>query len=66
MQKKLVTALKSLVAELVECKECGVWIETKFGEDEPSKHQDASGTKDDPRAPGDRDDICDVCEWGDK
>lgn len=49
---------------LRQCKQCGAWIETDFGHDAPAEHVDAAGTEDDPRSPGESDDICDVCEWG--
>ena len=49
---------------LVRCKKCRCWIETEFGKDTPADHQDAEGTQEDPRSPGDHDDICDKCEWG--
>ncbi len=49
---------------LVKCKKCGCFINLNFGEDDPIDHSDAEGTEDDPRSPGDSDDICDVCEWG--
>lgn len=51
--------------QLVRCKKCNKWINVSFGADSPSVHQDASGTKTDPRSPGDHDDICDVCDYGD-
>lgn len=49
---------------LTECRHCGATIETAYGEDPPSEHSDAEGTPDDPRAPGDYDNICDVCNYG--
>jgi hypothetical protein len=48
---------------LVACTVCGCWVDLDFGADAPAVHVDASGTGDDPRAPGDRDDICDVCAY---
>ena len=50
--------------ELRRCNHCGAWIDTTFGADSPAEHQEASGNKDDPRAPGDHDNICAICEWG--
>jgi len=50
---------------LTRCKHCGAWIQTDYGQDEPAAHQDHEGTATDPRAPGDYDDICDVCNYGD-
>jgi hypothetical protein len=49
--------------KLVKCKKCGAWINLEFGTDSPADHLDAEGTEDDPRSLGDRDDICDVCQW---
>jgi hypothetical protein len=49
---------------LTKCKKCGAWIETTYGADEPAAHLDHEGTQDDPRAPGDYDDICDQCNYG--
>jgi hypothetical protein len=49
---------------LVRCKKCNAWVDLAFGADEPAAHQDAAGTKDDPRSPGDHDDICDACDYG--
>lgn len=46
---------------LTKCKKCGCWVETDYGADTPVAHVDAAGTEDDPRSPGDRDDVCDVC-----
>ena len=48
---------------LLRCKKCGCWIETDFGRDTPAEHQDARGTRKDPRSPGDSDDVCDVCDY---
>jgi hypothetical protein len=49
---------------LTECRHCGAAIETTFGADSPAEHQDAEGTPDDPRAPGDWDDVCAPCGYG--
>jgi len=46
-----------------KCRRCGAWIATEYGRDDPAVHQGHAGTKADPRAPGDRDDICDVCDY---
>lgn len=46
------------------CKVCGAWINLEYGKDSPAEHQDHAGTIEDPRAPGDRDDICDHCDYG--
>lgn len=46
------------------CKKCGCWIETDYGAEAPAAHLDAEGTYDDPRSPGDHDDICDQCDYG--
>jgi hypothetical protein len=39
-------------------------VNPDFGKDEPAKHLDASGTKEDPRAPGDHTRCCDQCCYG--
>lgn len=46
-----------------KCSVCGCVIETEFGAVEPAEHLDAEGTEDDPRSPGDHDNICDVCDY---
>lgn len=48
------------------CRCCGCWIDLDFGTEEPAAHQDAAGTSEDPRSPGDRDDICDVCDYAEE
>jgi hypothetical protein len=48
---------------LTRCKHCRAWINPKFGADEPAAHAGNRGTQADPRAPGDYDDICDVCNY---
>jgi hypothetical protein len=50
---------------LTKCIACGCWIETDFGADSPAEHLDAEGTVDDPRSPGDTDELCDVCDYND-
>lgn len=49
---------------LTRCKECGAWINLAFGADCPADHAGATGSKTDPRSPGDYDNICDVCCYG--
>lgn len=49
---------------LVRCKYCRAWINLDFGKDAPALHTGATGTKDDPRTPGDYDNVCDVCNYG--
>lgn len=46
------------------CRSCDAWIATELGRCAPAQHQARAGTREDPRAPGDRDDICDVCDYG--
>lgn len=48
------------------CRHCAAEIETTFGADSPAEHQDAEGTSDDPRAPGDYDNVCAVCNYRDE
>lgn len=48
---------------LTRCIHCDSWIKPAYGQDEPAKHQGHAGTKSDPRAPGDWDNICDVCNY---
>ena len=45
------------------CRKCGAHINLAFGADSPAEHSEAEGTIDDPRAPGDRDDICANCDY---
>ena len=49
---------------LRNCIHCGDYIETELGEEGPGEHQDAQGTADDPKAPGDWDDVCAPCFYG--
>lgn len=49
--------------DLAKCKHCGAWINPQYGADAPALHQGHEGTAEDPRAPGDYDDICDVCNY---
>jgi hypothetical protein len=48
---------------ITTCRHCNATIETSFGADSPSEHAGAEGTSDDPRAPGDWDDVCDYCNY---
>jgi len=47
---------------LTKCKDCGRWINPEFGNDSYADHQEAAGTKADPRAPGEYDDVCTHCQ----
>jgi hypothetical protein len=47
-----------------ECIHCGATIETEYGADSPAEHAGNEGTPEDPRAPGDWNNICDVCNYG--
>ena len=49
---------------ITRCKHCGAYINTDYGKDEPALHSDHEGTKDDPAAPGDYDDVCAMCNYG--
>jgi hypothetical protein len=49
--------------ELTDCRRCGAIINTAYGADSPAEHAGAAGTREDPRSPGDHDDICDVCNY---
>jgi hypothetical protein len=49
------------MSRLVQCKHCEAWIDLDFGADSPAEHADAEGTQEDPRSPGDWDDVCDQC-----
>ena len=48
---------------ITKCKKCDAYINTEYGEVEPSFYQNHEGTRKDPRAPGDYDTICDVCNY---
>lgn len=50
--------------ELVTCRKCGAWIQLAYGKDSPAEHTDTAGTKSDPHAPGDWNDICAPCNYG--
>lgn len=47
-----------------QCIHCGSWINPAYGKDAPAEHSGHAGTLTDPRAPGDYDNICDVCNYG--
>jgi hypothetical protein len=47
------------------CRHCGATIDPKLGADAPGTHADAEGTQDDPRAPGDWDNVCEICGYRD-
>lgn len=49
---------------LIRCINCFCWIETDYGNDSPVEHIDTEGTLEDPRSPGDRNELCDVCDYG--
>lgn len=51
-------------SDFYQCRHCKAWVNPAFGKDEPAKHQDAEGTKDDPRSPGDHNNCCDSCCYG--
>lgn len=47
-----------------QCRVCGAWIALVYGADSPAEHANHEGTREDPRAPGDWDDICAPCGYG--
>lgn len=49
---------------ITRCIHCNCYINLAYGSVSPGEHSEHSGRKDDPRAPGDWDDICDVCNYG--
>lgn len=49
---------------LRQCIHCRKWIDPAFGMEAPSEHQEAAGTKRDPCAPGEYDNICAPCNYG--
>lgn len=49
------------MSKLVNCEECGCYINLEFGQYEIAEYAGREGTEEDPRSPGDYDDICDVC-----
>ncbi len=53
-----------MTRELTQCIHCDKWINPAFGADSPAEHQGASGTKKDPFAPGDYDNVCALCNYG--
>jgi hypothetical protein len=46
------------------CIHCGCFINPKYGSESPAAHQGHEGTDTDPRSPGDYDNICDQCNFG--
>jgi hypothetical protein len=52
-----------IVLPLTRCCHCGKWIDPTFGADSPAEHQEARGTKRDPLAPGDYENICAPCNY---
>jgi hypothetical protein len=48
---------------MTTCRKCGAFIDPSKGAEPPTGEQ-TDGTQDDPRAPGDWDDICDQCNYG--
>ncbi len=56
---------RGLVMPLTNCRKCGCYIDPALGAFPPGgEHSEHVGTIDDPRAPGDWDDICDHCNYG--
>lgn len=49
--------------DLTRCCDCGAYIDPSKGAVPPTGEY-TEGTRDDPRAPGDWDDICDHCGYG--
>ncbi len=49
--------------DLTHCRHCGAWINPELGADAPGAHAGHAGTRQDPRAPGDYDNICDDCQY---
>lgn len=47
--------------DLVTCDFCSSAIDLAFADDAPAMHEGAAGTADDPRSPGDYNNVCDVC-----
>jgi hypothetical protein len=47
---------------ITRCRHCDCLIDTQLGEIPPNGEHHA-GTTDDPRAPGDYDNVCDVCNY---
>lgn len=50
---------------LSTCRNCGRTIDLRLGQYSPADAPGGEGTPDDPIAPGDRDDICAACDYGD-
>lgn len=50
--------------KLARCIHCDCWIDPKLGELPPGgENSEHEGTEEDPKAPGDWDDICDYCNY---
>jgi hypothetical protein len=49
---------------LTRCIHCDAYINPQYGKYSPAEHSGHSGTEEDPRAPGDYDNICDSCNYG--
>ena len=49
--------------KITRCKHCKAYINTAYGADPPAAHAGHEGTKNDPRAPGDYNNICDDCNY---
>jgi len=50
------------MTRLSQCLTCGATINLEYGKDNYAEHQGHAGTPNDPRAPGEYDDICDECQ----
>lgn len=48
---------------LTRCIHCGKWINPEFGAVSPAEHSETAGTKNDPHAPGDYDNVCAPCNY---
>lgn len=44
--------------QLSKCIHCGAYINPAYGDVPPAEHMDHAGTKEDPRAPGDWNNVC--------
>ncbi len=63
LTRKTVQQTPGLPAGMTECKHCFALINPQYADDEPETHRNRAGTRDDPRAPGISDDVCDVCGY---
>lgn len=52
--------------DLYHCVHCDCWINSSLGDDSPGKHSDNTGEEDCPRAPGDHNDCCEHCCYGEE